>query len=796
MTSRIIISQDPFISYNSDKTWRERGLWPCQWITCPEAGTPPFVTAYRLHFTLDEATATAVIPIHVTADERYELYLDGVQIGRGSERGDANNWFYESYELTAVPGAHVLAARVWSLGPKRPIAQMSVRPGFLLCAEGEWHDLLSTGTAAWQAKRLVGYQFETSQRVYWRGARIKVDGTQFPWGFEKGVGDGWQTAVPGEQAVGRVVDYTWHNIHRLQPATLPPMLDKEVRTGQVRHVAATDTAVPIHAAVNLPEEQPAWQTLLTTPQSSIIIPPNTRRRILFDLENYYCLYPELLVSGGAGSQIQLHSAESLYLNPNTDEKGHRDEIEGKRFVGIGDRFLPDGGDNRQFDTLWWQAGRYWELAIETAASALTIHRLTMRETRYPLEMESAFEASDGRLQTIMPMLERSMQMCSHETFYDAPYYEELMYAGDTRLEMLITYIMSHDDRLPRKAIRMYDSSRASSGLTQARYPSWETQVIPPFALYWVMMLHDYAYWRDDPAFVRRYLPGMRATLEAFQRFMDDDGLLSAPEGWNFMDWHPSWAAGIPPEALDGRNGMFNWLLAYTLTLAADLESKVGEPELAQLWQRRAVNLAQRATAAFFDESRGLLAEDEAKQVFTEHSQVLALLSGLLNIPHHAQVADGLLQAPDLLRATYYFSYYLFETYRLLGKTDAFLNRLQAWHILPDCGLKTTIEQPEPTRSDCHAWAAHPLFHYFTTILGIRPGSLGFRTVDILPQLGSLDWAAGEMMHPQGKISIRIKPANNVLRAVICLPNVLTGKLFLGEQMFPLGGGETMIEVPL
>ena len=130
----------------------------------------------------------------------------------------------------------------------------------------------------------------------------------------------------------------------------------------------------------------------------------------------------------------------------------------------------------------------------------------------------------------------------------------------------------------------------------------------------------------------------------------------------------------------------------------------------------------------------------------------------------------------------------------MGKSDAFLSRLEEWYVLPERGLKTTIEQPEPSRSDCHAWAAHPMFHYFTTILGIRPGSPGFRTVEIRPQLGRLDWAAGQMIHPQGKIAVRIKPSHNVLRAVICLPDSLTGKLHLGGQVFPLGGGETTIEV--
>ena len=34
-----------------------------------------------------------------------------------------------------------------------------------------------------------------------------------------------------------------------------------------------------------------------------------------------------------------------------------------------------------------------------------------------------------------------------------------------------------------------------------------------------------------------------------------------------------------------------------------------------------------------------------------------------------------------------------------------------------------------TRSDCHAWGAHPVFHFYATVLGIRPAAPGFRRVN-------------------------------------------------------------------
>jgi hypothetical protein len=51
--------------------------------------------------------------------------------------------------------------------------------------------------------------------------------------------------------------------------------------------------------------------------------------VLLDLENYFCAYPEVCVSGGAGSQVRVHWQEALFEELWKIDKGNRDEIEGK-----------------------------------------------------------------------------------------------------------------------------------------------------------------------------------------------------------------------------------------------------------------------------------------------------------------------------------------------------------------------------------------------------------------------------------------------------------------------------------
>ena len=96
-----------------------------------------------------------------------------------------------------------------------------------------------------------------------------------------------------------------------------------------------------------------------------------------------------------------------------------------------------------------------------------------------------------------------MRLCSHETYMDTPYWEQLQYVGDTRIQALVTLYLSGDDRLVRNAIQQFDESRIPDGITQSRYPTELPQVIPPFSLFWIGMQHDLWWYGGDRAFARR-----------------------------------------------------------------------------------------------------------------------------------------------------------------------------------------------------------------------------------------------------------------------------------------------------
>ena len=159
---------------------------------------------------------------------------------------------------------------------------------------------------------------------------------------------------------------------------------------------------------------------------------------------------------------------------------------------------------------------------------------------------------------------------------DCPYWEQLQYLGDTRIQSLISLYVAGDDRLMRNALLTADRSRIPEGLTMARGPTFVPQITPPFSLYWVDMVHDYFMYRDDPDFVKQLLPGIEAVLGWFERRLDGNGMLGPLDWFNFSDWTPGFLCGAPAGVDDGNSALISLNFVYALDRAGMLFDYFGE----------------------------------------------------------------------------------------------------------------------------------------------------------------------------------------------------------------------------
>jgi hypothetical protein len=498
--------------------------WQAWWIACP--GAAPFgygVYHFRKAITLERKPERFVV--HVSADNRYRFFVNGEFVASGPAQSDLRNWRYETLDLAPhlTAGANTLAAVVWNGGEHRPMAQISHRTGFLVQADSDNEKAANTEktwrVTADRAYQPVAYR-DNDRRLGWQyyvaGALERVDAKLYPWGWEKpGYDDvSWAESEQIDRAAPAGVES--HQKWQLVPRPVPVLFER--REPSARIARASGATVPAGFLAG---------------RAPIDIAPHTAAIILIDHGRMTTGYPALRVSGGAGSQVRLTYSEALY--DAHGRKGNRDEIEGKRPVGVSDVFLPDGGRQREFRPLWVRSFRFLEVAIETADAPLTLDAFEHTLTGYPAERAAAFECDSEAVRKIWETGWRTLALSSQDVLVSDLAWERIPYVGDTQIHALAWLATTGDERLVRQALEQFDASRAPFGLTQSRYPADLEQYTPLYSLVWVNMVHDYWMHRGDAAFVAGMLPGITQVLGWYERQVNDEGMIGPLFHLDFID---------------------------------------------------------------------------------------------------------------------------------------------------------------------------------------------------------------------------------------------------------------------
>ncbi|HEY1767756.1 MAG TPA: alpha-L-rhamnosidase C-terminal domain-containing protein [Terracidiphilus sp.] len=768
--------------------------WDASWVTQPAALLrEPMVL--HLRRTLLLAAAPQSYPVRVSADNRFILWVNGRRVGDGPARGDLAHWRYERFDLAPFlrTGANLVTATVWNWGVYAPIAQISDRTAFLLESEAAGADSISM-PKGWEVEVEQGHRpldrSSVDLRAYMAaGPGEEIDAAQYDWSWQSPadasaawvpVGTPMRDSIfPGANKA-HSADTAGDNSWGLVPDTLPHMEYTPTSAGKVVRLDS------------IAHKQP---DLTKFPDSAVTLPPDTHLHLLLDRKTLTTAYPILTVSGGKGSKIWLTYSEALY--DKQMHKGDRDEVGSRTAHGLKDCFVPDGGADRVFEPLWWRTWRYLDLDITTGSQPLQLESLTAAFTAYPFQERARFESSDPDLAKIWEISWRTARLDAHETYMDTPYYEQLQYVGDTRIQALISYAVTGDDRLARQALEAFDDSRIPDGLTRSRYPSSLAQTIPTFSLLWIGMAHDWWMYRPDPEPARASLEGTRTVLHWFAQYEQPDGLLAKLPWWSFIDWVSS--GEIPTYDARGESCMTTLEYLGALDDAADLEKALGDPFFAAQYQTRARHVRSGLFERCWNAQRGLLAETPDRTSFSQQANILGVLYDVIPKDRQKEVLQKIVAiepgtAPDgVLSASYYFRFYLARALDHAGMGDQYLSSIEPWRKLLALHFSTWPEVPGDTRSDSHAWSAHPIYDLLTLVAGIEPASPGFATVQIAPHLGLLPALTADFPHPQGTIHVEYRREKDKLNALVTLPGTLRGTFLYGGKTWQLRPGSNQIE---
>lgn len=752
--------------------------WNAEWIAAPNTmGNEYGIYYFRKSIELD--AKPSAFTIYVSADNRYKLYVNGVLVSLGPARGDSYSWNYETVDLAPylTAGKNSIAALVWNEAEYCPEAQISFRTGFILQGSSASEEVLNTN-GSWKCKRDIGYQpipgyFFAASKGQFVDMNLTVKDN---WAAKNFDDTAWAQA--NKIADGRPKGMAWGLDWALVPSTLP------AREMTYQRIAKLRTAV----GVKVPANFPARKTAVT-------IPANTTASFLLDNEVLTNAYVTFNFSGGKDAGISLAYAETLYdKGTNATRKSNRNDVEGKEFIGRKDSLISAGTTGQSFTTLNFRTYRYLKIYVKTKNEPLVIDDFYGTFTGYPFKQEAVFNSDDKEISQILDIGWRTARLNAWETYTDCPYYEQLQYIGDTRIQAMISYYNTHDDLLARNALTQIDHSRLPEGVTKSCFPTKGTQIIPPFSLWYICMLHDYWMYRGGDGFIKDKLVGARGILDFFSKYQQADGSLKGTPYWTFVDWAGNLGGGLAGS--DGSAAIYDLQLLWAYQVAAEMEAKLGMQDYATLYGQKAAQLKATIERKYWNASKRLYADTVEKTGYSQHVNALAILTGLVSEANMNDVANGMLNDKNLTQCTVYFKYYLNQALVKAGRGDDYNKWLGIWRENIAMGLTTWAEDSslQTVRSECHAWGSSPNIEFYRTVLGIDSDAPGFAKVKVAPHLGTLTKVSGSIPHPEGKVAVAYSLEGKKWKVSISLPAKTSGTFIWKGKTYPLKPGDNAMEL--
>src|SRR6185312_13370313 len=238
-----LATKSSFSQQNGTSQHLLHGSWNAHWISCPGVAEKAY-GVYHFRKTLDLAKVPSRFIIHVSADNRYQLFVNGRLIGRGPARSSRYNWNFGTYDIAPYlkNGKNIIAALVWNMAEFSPVAQISEQTGFLLQGDSTAEEILNTNTS-WKVLHDTAYSpCATNMGAVLHsyvvvGPGDEVHGKDYPWGWKNlDYNDtNWQAAKIINTPVV-MSGFGSDNIWTLAPRTIPQMEEKMQRMGAVRRV--------------------------------------------------------------------------------------------------------------------------------------------------------------------------------------------------------------------------------------------------------------------------------------------------------------------------------------------------------------------------------------------------------------------------------------------------------------------------------------------------------------------------------------------------------------------------------
>ncbi|KAJ0419749.1 Six-hairpin glycosidase-like protein [Aspergillus carlsbadensis] len=691
------------------------------------------------------------LPIQITADTRYKLYVNQQFAAFGPVKGDLNLWFYDSVDIapflrTGENHVAVIVLRFFHATQYAPSFPRLTSGGLRIVAPDAWAEELQSSES-----------WETAVDP-WTVFRVDEPEDRFLHVYEKVSGRAqleWKSAKLLEFRVSTGNSTPWHLLPRLIPRlSIEPAVFSAVHNCK--------SSAPLDL----------WESTLLGRGSPLRLPPRSTHQLDLEVRVHMTAFVEAVFGrmpeDATGNLLTLTYAESYEDEPvevpDIRRKGQRCDYS-KSLFGPKDIYEVNArsmNDSLRYTSnpesaivirpFHWRTFRFIRVNITVGSHPLVLNELTIHKVNYPLQLLADIDPPDTETKTLWDISARTLENCMHDCYEDCPFYEQLQYAMDVRSSALFTYYLSGDDRMARQAIiQLRNSFQARVCLTLSRSPTHRPQIIPHFSLFWILAVCDHLRFFGDAAFTKESLPIIEAVLSFFDNKIDSVlGLVrleDAPGIWNFIDWAQEWKPhGLNPVvAATGISTYTNNLYAHTLSSVAAIMSTLGLPHRAAEYRTRANSIIHAVRRHCFIGTlfSDTLASETSIAAPSQHAQVWSVLSGAAT----GDLAQDILRrslSPSptsgdrFIQTSTAMSFYTARALSLAGGTiyDAhFHDFWDPWRAQLKLGLTTWQEDDVSRRSDCHAWGSVPIYEFAGEVAGLSPAEPGWAVVGFAPRVG-------------------------------------------------------------
>jgi hypothetical protein len=736
---------------------------------------------FRRSFELSSEAESA--GVHVSADGRYRLFVNGQPVGFGPARFSPDWICADPHDLAPHlrPGRNVVAALVHSYGrdtswyerPCGPASRVFGCGGFFL--QGEV--LERTG---------VTLRLDTDSCWLHREARA------------------WDREAPG----GSLGFNEIYDARQDPPDWAAPDFDDSGwLPASVLRIAGfhfSDDVVPFSALFE--RDIPALATKILCPHA-IAATAELGVDTMYKLLDCSLEGPETLLGEAGEATVRTTESRDLLLvldfgrivfgTPRLDLEASTGATVGLTY---GDELAPDGRVRPTpgipgFDTppehryttragrQSWErfepAGfRYLQTTFGGATEPVKIHSIRVVERLYPAPPAGRFRCSDELLNRIWAAGARTLSLCMHDAYVDCPTREQRQWVADASLEALVNYAVFGDAALAARFLRQVAQAQRSDGRTPMCAPgdfsAADFLSIPDFILAWILAIDRHHLYTEDLGLARELLPAVGRALSWFERWLDADGLLAHVPGWVFLDW--------AEHDKRGEVTALNAAFVAALRAAARLERLDRRTDEAERLDRLADGVAAAINEKLWDERRGVYVDARRGGKLGRRVSQLANASAIANGIAPAQRWPRILSAildpervtrtrrrpsekarpfdPEsgVIEAQPYGSHLLHQALAAAGRHGQLLDHIRSrWGPMLDSG-STFWETWEAAGWDsrCHGYSSTPAFELSSEILGVFPISPGFARFRVAPHPAGLEWAEGSFPTPRGPIGISWK----------------------------------------